>query len=506
MKFEDCELAILRNAVDETEKIKGEQTANSEDVKKILAILESFLKKKRLVCYGGTAINNILPKHAQFYNRDVEIPDYDFFSANALQDAKELADIYYQAGYVDIEAKSGVHQGTFKVFVNFIPIADITMLDHRIYANILKESIVIEGIHYAPPNYLRMAVYLELSRPEGDVSRWEKIMKRLNLLNEYYPFEVENCQIVDFQRNMDYSKDMENTEKLYFVTRDALIQQGVIFFGGYATSLYSKYMPEKQRRLVREIPDFDVLSTDYEECANAIKKELEKNGFQNVTLVYHEAIGEIVPKNIEIVVNKDTVVFIYTPIACHSYNEIQIHGKKIRIATIDTILTFYLSFVYTGMPYHNKDRLLCMAKFLFEVEQKNRLKQNGLLKRFTIDCYGKQMTLQEIRAEKAEKYKELKNKRDSEEFELWFLNYKPDRNSVKRNKTMKQRSAKTQKTMKRTTQQTKQKSPVESPPQQPSMKSDDVHEKDVDEDDKNSKKKKRRKKKRTTVKNHGFLF
>ena len=99
MKFEECELAILRQAVDESEKEVQAKIANSDDIKKMVNILEKFLKKKRSVCYGGTAINNILPKHAQFYNRDVEIPDYDFFSPNALKDAKELADIYFREGY-----------------------------------------------------------------------------------------------------------------------------------------------------------------------------------------------------------------------------------------------------------------------------------------------------------------------------------------------------------------------------------------------------------------------
>jgi hypothetical protein len=66
-----------------------------------------------------------------------------------------------------------------------------------------------------------------------------------------------------------------------------------------------------------------------------------------------------------------------------------------------------------------------MAKFLFEVEHKNRLEQRGLLKRFTIDCYGKQESLEEMRAEKAEKFKELKNKRNSKEFQMWFLKYIP---------------------------------------------------------------------------------
>ena len=56
-----------------------------------------------------------------------------------------------------------MHAGTFKVYVNFLPIADITYLVPELYKNILKTSIKVNGIHYCPPNYLRMAMYLELS-------------------------------------------------------------------------------------------------------------------------------------------------------------------------------------------------------------------------------------------------------------------------------------------------------------------------------------------------------
>ena len=69
------------------------------------SILENFISKKGLVCYGGTAINNILPERDQFYNKELEIPDYDCFSMNAMNDAKELADIYFKEGFTDVEAK-----------------------------------------------------------------------------------------------------------------------------------------------------------------------------------------------------------------------------------------------------------------------------------------------------------------------------------------------------------------------------------------------------------------
>ena len=91
MTFEDCELAILRQAVDDTEVKKQEKIAKSEDVQKMIHIVEQFLKETGNVCYGGTAINNILPEESQFYNRDVEVPDYDFYSPTPLAHAKELA-------------------------------------------------------------------------------------------------------------------------------------------------------------------------------------------------------------------------------------------------------------------------------------------------------------------------------------------------------------------------------------------------------------------------------
>jgi ribosomal protein S18 len=196
MTFQDCELAILRHAVDETEKIKGEKITKNEQIKDIISIVEKFLRSKKLICYGGTAINEILPKEVQFYNRDIEIPDYDFYSPDAMNDAKELADIYYKKGYSEVEAKAGVHFGTYKVFVNFIPIADITQLHKNIFKTIHKESINVRGIRFAPPNFLRMNMYLELSRPQGDVSRWEKVLKRLNLLNMGFSFQSRSVSTI----------------------------------------------------------------------------------------------------------------------------------------------------------------------------------------------------------------------------------------------------------------------------------------------------------------------
>ena len=422
LTFSDCELAILRSAVDKAEDIQGRKVANSPEVKHIIGIVENFLRKKQLICYGGLSINELLPKQDQFYNKDIEIPDYDFYSSNALNDAKELVDLYVANGFQEVEGKSGQHHGTYKVFVNFIPVADITYIPKELFNAIKREAVKVAGILYSPPNLLRMNMFLELSRPAGDTSRWEKVLKRLTLLNKHYPLSAKQCSTVQFQRQM---ADSEYADNIYENVQRTLIDQDVVFFGGYALSMYSQYMPKNLRHKLEKIPDFDVLSEEPMLTAQIIKERLSDIDVRDVKIIKRPGVGEVIAPHYEIKVGKDTIAFIYQPLACHSYNVVKDDGYDVKIATIDTMLSFWLAFLFANRPYYDKDRILCMAKFLFDVQEKNRLAQKGLLRRFSINCMGHQETVEEMRAEKAEKYNELKDKKKDQEYEEWFLRYRP---------------------------------------------------------------------------------
>ena len=188
-------------------------------------------------------------------------------------------------------------------------------------------------------------------------------------------------------------------------------------------------MPAKQRKMFHKTPDFDVLSEEPEKAAIMLKERLEDFDYTGIQIIKHDGIGELIAPHVEVKVkiNKihETVAFIYKPLACHSYNVVKKGNKSVRVATIDTMLSFYFAFFYSGREYYDDDRIVCMAQYLFDVQQKNRLQQKGVLKRFSIDCYGKQETLEEMRNIKSEKYKELKGDRGSKEYESWFLRYVP---------------------------------------------------------------------------------
>jgi hypothetical protein len=184
-------------------------------------------------------------------------------------------------------------------------------------------------------------------------------------------------------------------------------------------------MPEKiKEKFQNSNPDFDVLAEEPEDVINALKKEFKSHRI-HIKIINHPPVGEIVPPSCEIVIGKDTVAFIYKTERCHSYNEVVMNGKKVKIATIDTMLHMYFSFLYADKPYYDHTRIICMSNFLFNVQQENKLSQKGVLKRFSTTCYGHQEQLEEMKLKRSRLYKKLKNNQNDPEYQFNFFNYKP---------------------------------------------------------------------------------
>ena len=139
-----------------------------------------------------------------------------------------------------------------------------------------------------------MNMYLELSRPMGDVSRWEKVVKRISLLNKYYPMDpATKCKTITFQRDLKSAKI--RGEEVYNIVLDNLLKLNVVFFGGFASSLFSKYM-KTDKSIVRKTPDFDVLSNNADNDAYLLRESLVYHGFKNVGIKKHDEIHEVMRK------------------------------------------------------------------------------------------------------------------------------------------------------------------------------------------------------------------
>lgn len=394
------------------------QAASDPAIKKVLKIVERFIQTHRVMCYGGTAINSLLPKEDQFYDFTVDIPDYDFYSETPQLHAAKLADRIASAGYNSVEVKPGIHLGTFKVFADYIGVADISHLDKPIFSKLWKESVVKDKLHFVPPNFLRMGVYLELSRPKGDVSRWKKVYSRIQLLNKHYPL---TCPKEEEALEMFLTPETrKGIEKL-------LIKEKLVLLG-FNASMLQEEGNSKQWML-----PLDIMATPEKRKHVVDELKLFFAKYDTVTSNDYEAYGEIIPEHTDIIDPKTklTLVRVYETNACHSYH---LAPNGLHIASIPTLLQFFFAVLYGTHHFLEsfpEQRFLCVAEHLMKLANNNMSRRYKLLAPIT--CIGKQKTLIDMRIEKSELYEKLRGDQKSREFLEYFFQYNPtDKNKTQR--------------------------------------------------------------------------
>jgi len=412
--------AIERIANIAQDKLDKENAQNIA-VKTVLSIVHDFLTQTKVMCYGGTAINNLLPKADRFYDPKKDIPDYDFFSLTPQIHAMELADKIAKAGYKLVEAKPGMHLGTFKVFADFTGVADITLLEKPLFERLWTESIVKDSIHYVPPNFLRMSVYLELSRPRGDVSRWTKVYSRISLLNKHYPIV---CPATDEEMSeIILTPDIRNQ------IEDTMVSNKMVLLGFNASMLQKKRAGEWKLPL-----DLMVEPAKRAESSKLFENILSVEG--KVSAVEGESVGELLPHYTDILNSqKKVLVRVYETNACHSYHTM---GSGLRIASIPTMLQFFLVSLYTDENARHgisEQRYICAAQHLLDMANDNAPRRYKLLT--PMDCIGKQDSIVDLRVRRGNIYEKLSKNKSSPEFLENFFTYDPTKITPEKKKEIK---------------------------------------------------------------------
>jgi hypothetical protein len=167
-------------------KLKNIDSLIPEKQRKILVkLLTDFIRRKKLVIYGGIALNKYIDKRFDLYPEanspylveiDSILPDFDVFSMNAFEDAKEFIHICKKNGFSKLSIKRAKHDNTWKISVNHFQFADFTIPDSPIP---YKE---FQGIRYATVDFLKAGLYKAAADPSGGYFRWKKDALRLEKL------------------------------------------------------------------------------------------------------------------------------------------------------------------------------------------------------------------------------------------------------------------------------------------------------------------------------------
>lgn len=344
------------------------QGAEDTEARRITDIMERFLRTKKRVIYGGAAINAQLPPSDQFYDPRLYLPDYDFMTPTPIQDCEDLMTEFRADGFNEVESKLGVHEGTYKVFVNFRSAADITYIPLEIYKRILKDCRVVNRLFYASPNWLRMNMYLELSRPAGMVSRWEKVYQRLLLLNKTYP--LRDCGPKKHRPVLQSDLQQQIV--------DEGIAEGAIFL-----TVRGLQKPKEMEPIV-------LMMTDKAISLSSSLREL------GLTEIRFEAQGELLPARSEFRNRGDgsLLAVVFSTVACHAYTQV----GTLRLASLDLLIQMYYALYFMELRSYVPVSILCTIQRLIELEAKRRADPGIPIEdAFPLACTGHQPTMPELK-------------------------------------------------------------------------------------------------------------
>lgn len=453
-----------RNSKKEMDKIKEDLEAKSKEfkisktkldtdyyktlwkdsgLKNPLEVVKDFIKEKGLKLYGGQALHEHLAPFNEGFYESYEFPDYDVFSPDAWNHAKELADKLQKLGYNFVEAKSSIlnddHHQTYKVGVDLLYILDLTqigcprtdMLDGKckkcgetkdnkcisIFNNIpvvnmltynpkkkskqeittvtydytKNEAVYPTKLFLCSPEYLKISLYREITEPLGNYDRLPKVGSRLHTLEKYFKYDHKQCKPEEYKKEID-----ANFKPVLKFIGEYIVDSDLINYGASAYNFLVKNVKNLNYGSV-DVADYQVYTYNAEWHVQNLLKLLS-NKFRKMTFNRQEKIyywKEQDVNNIAINVSYgdlkyNTILLITEYNNCMPY----IQYNRVRYATIDRLKHILHRAVVlrqvTDLVEENPSNYECMLSSLLKAEQSN--KNSKKFRQFVATCSGAEVS------------------------------------------------------------------------------------------------------------------
>jgi hypothetical protein len=364
---------------------------NYINTKNLIDEVGKFIIKKKLMIYGGLALNLLLSKKDKFY-KIYTVNDYDCFSKNAKDDAIELATILSKKGYKYIKVRKALHENTFKVYADFNQIFDITQLSPATYDSLYKLSedekktplykYYKDKYKLAPYIFLKSNLHFELARPISSYYRWEKVYLRLLSINKLLKLNYNSPTITKSKE-----QKIEIPKKILKYIKDNKLP----IIGVQAFKHHNIYYNQDNT--------IDILSNNITKTLDSITKILKDD---NIIIKHYKKYLEIYPEHYKIYNDKYSIKIININNECFSY----INDSNYIIGSIDTIL-YFLYRQYILEYIYNTDNNLTRKLIIFLEEYLNMI-NIPVDKRLSDKCYGDNFTLKDVLIKKWKKKQTLK--------------------------------------------------------------------------------------------------
>lgn len=348
-----------------------------------------YLKKNNVLMYGGLALDQYMPDKLKIYD-EYQLPDLDVFTSSPKNIANGLAAALIKKGYIHgTMVTKALHDGTFKVFSQGLPIADISYLPpaaiHKLGNGSKRGSL---GIKLISPSFIRYSLHAMLA--VSNVDRWEKVAKRIT--NFYKVFKPPKEKISDVTADLpDDVREVCEVVHMYTET------QGCVLMG---TPVLSD-MLDKDIPAFANIPyNVAFVAGDPMRFAENMAASIPEVQF-TISNMYPQYETLLQPQHVVVKYNNIPVaIFFEATMRCFGYNEIQ--GR--RIATIHTVLTVYMGMLLSHDSHfkHMQKSLEIITNLLSSANLKTGTRRK-IMKPYTLTCVGLEEGLATLRRKKFEK-------------------------------------------------------------------------------------------------------
>jgi hypothetical protein len=375
----------------------------------------NFIKKKQRVVYGGYAQNLLIMSKNKddvfykeidgaFYNWP-DLADIEFYSPSPLEDLIELTEDLYTKKFEYIEASGGQHDGTYKIFVNFLNYCDISYIPANIFNTM--PIIKVDGIKCAHPHFMMVDAYRIFTDPMTSFWRLDKTIKRFQKIFKHYPVDQSGNN-----KRIEFKKTVETDD---FIRKKIIHNSKLIVVGFYGFDYYVKKSMDKYA--INDYPYYELISIDLENDAKTIYKLLKDNFGGKIKVKEFVPFFSFIDKRIEFYYNDKLFLRLFgnnQRCIVYNYSDIKTtHYGTYNLIIMYLYFNYYLAFINKNKTdtnlYSNLIGKLYHARIKYLNDHNLTVVDDSAFKDFTYKCYGTQIDPKRVERLEGLKKKE-KNK------------------------------------------------------------------------------------------------
>jgi len=311
----------LDNIIEESTVIKNNTLEPTiDEYRQAIQISKDFIASKKRIIYGGKAYDELVKrkKESDKIYKDYCRSDIEFYTPEPIADLVELCNALYEKKFTIVSGRQAEHEGTYKIYVNFENICDITYMPKNIFGNM--PAVTIDKILYSHPMWILVDILRQYNDPITSYWRLkDKLFTRATVLLKHYPLELNSSS------SFTYGNKYELQKKRLF---NSISQMSTVIFTGSVTETY--YLTLKSQINTNHM---EIFSTNFKEDVieiTNILKGIFNEDYTKLTINYFVPFYQFWDERIEVSFNNECIIKIFGNNGlCIPYNNLYISNDKI---------------------------------------------------------------------------------------------------------------------------------------------------------------------------------